>query len=97
MSFQHDNILMNHFPNHIAVHLKILMNKEIAHTSNLTPVGIRMLYLKIISQHTRGFTNDFYILHDAIVSEHIALQFFFWKSSCMSLQPHNSLQYVLQT
>ena len=76
---------MYNSPYSIAIYTEIFMNQEIAHTSNIAPGDIRMLFSKRNSEHIGSFTNNLNILYYSVVAQDIAFKFFTRKFSCILL------------
>ena len=96
MILQFRNFIVDDTENHLTIHLEILVNKEISHIANAAPFHFGMSILKLVSEHTSSLANDFNILHNAIITQDVSLEFFFRKVSSMSLKAFYSLRNMLQ-
>ena len=90
MTLQFGNFIVNHAENDFTIYLKILMNKKIPHIANATPFHFGMSRLKLLGKHTSCFTNDFDVLHNAIIAQDISFEFLFRKVTSISLKTLNS-------
>ena len=97
MILQFWNFIVDDAENHLTIHLEILMNKEIPHISNTAPFHFRMSLLKLISKHTSRLTDDFDVLHNAIIPQDIGFEFLFRKVSSMSPKALDCLCNMLQS
>lgn len=86
MALQFGNFIVNHTENDLAIHLEILMNKEIPHITNATPFHFGMSLLKLLGKHTSCLADDFNVLYNAIIAQNIGFEFLFRKVTSISLK-----------
>ena len=73
MCLQFWNLIVDDAENNLTIHLKILMNQEVTHIADTAPLHFRMSIFKLFSEHTSRLSNDFDILHNAIIAQNIGL------------------------